>query len=90
MKIDSIEHSSKFKKRWKQLPLLIKDKAEKAVRLFKNDPFHPSLRLHRLSGKLKQYWSISIDLQYRIIVRMDGDRAFFVSIGSHAIYEKLS
>jgi len=89
MKIDAIEASPRFTKQLKHLPDTVKEKAEKTVKLFKNDPFHPSLRLHRLSGKLKNYWSISIDLKYRIIFRMDKGTANFLSVGSHAIYEKM-
>ena len=60
----------------------------KTVLLFQKNPFHPSLRLHQLEGKLKGYWSISIDLQYRIIFRfLDNGDALFASVGTHAIYE---
>ncbi len=89
MIVDSIELSSRFEKRLRHVPDEIKRKAEKTVLLFRTDPFHPSLRLHRLSGKLKEYWSISIDLKYRIIFRMDGGTAIFSSVGTHAIYGKL-
>jgi mRNA-degrading endonuclease YafQ of YafQ-DinJ toxin-antitoxin module len=88
MIVDSIEPSSRFEKRWRRLPHEIKEKAKKIILLFRKDPFHPSLRLHRLSGKLKQYWSISIDLKYRIIFRMDDGTAIFFSVGTHAIYGK--
>ena len=33
---------------------------EKILKILENDPHHPSLRLHRLKGKLKDLHSISI------------------------------
>ncbi len=86
MKIDAIEISSRFAKGWRDLPNAVKDKTTKALKLFRRDPFHPSLRLHKLSGNFKGYWSISIDLKYRIIFRMEKGTAIFFSIGTHAIY----
>lgn len=38
----------------------------KALRLLELNPFHPSLRLHRLSGRLEGLYSVSINLSYRI------------------------
>ena len=40
----------------------------KTVALLSVNPFYPSLRLHKLQGKLKDYYSISINLQYRIVI----------------------
>ena len=39
---------------------------EKTLKILENDPQHPSLRLHRLKGKLKDLHSISINISYRI------------------------
>jgi len=54
----------------------------------RKNPFYPSLRLHKLKGRLDGLWSLSIDLKYRIIFKvMDDGAILFVSIGLHAIYE---
>jgi mRNA-degrading endonuclease YafQ of YafQ-DinJ toxin-antitoxin module len=39
---------------------------EKTLKILEIDPHHPSLRLHRLKGKLKDLHSISINISYRI------------------------
>jgi addiction module RelE/StbE family toxin len=44
------------------------DRYAKAVTLLEVDPFHPSLRLHKLQGNLKEYYSVSINMQYRIVI----------------------
>jgi len=49
------------------------------------DPFHPSLRIHQLSGKLKDLHSISINISYRISVEfmVKNKQIILVSIGTH-------
>ncbi|MDD3813448.1 MAG: hypothetical protein PHZ02_02290 [Desulfocapsaceae bacterium] len=38
----------------------------KALQLLEANPYHPSLSLHRLSGRLADLHSVSINLSYRI------------------------
>lgn len=40
----------------------------------------PSNRLHKLKGDLKEFWSISINSQWRIIFKWDGSNANDVEI----------
>lgn len=83
-----IYYSTKFGKEYKKLPKKIKLAAEKKESLFREDPFSPQLKTHKLTGKLKYYWSFSIDYQYRIIFEFaDKDIIWFHSIGTHAIYD---
>ena len=58
---------------------------EKTLKLLELDPFHPSLRLHKLKGKLSELYSVSINIGYRISIEF-----FFyektiipVNVGSH-------
>lgn len=91
--MDAVEiiYSERFKKQHAPLSDEIKKKAMKAVQLFTENVLHPSLRLHKLSGKLEGLWSISLDKNYRILLRpMKGNVYLFIAIGPHAIYEKNS
>ncbi len=48
------------------------------------DPFDPSLKTHKLSGKLKELWSFRVDYDERILFYFTEDeKAVFVDIGSH-------
>lgn len=38
----------------------------KTLQLLEANPFHPSLRLHKLSGRLEGLHSVSINISYRI------------------------
>ena len=42
----------------------------KTLKLLEADPFHPSLRLHKLSGRLEPLHSVSINLSYRITLEL--------------------
>ena len=54
------------------------------VELFTKDPFNPSLRTHKLSGKLKDMWSFSIEYDERVLFYFtDNNKAVFVDIGNH-------
>lgn len=57
-------------------------KIKKQLLLFQQNPDHPSLRTHKLSGKLQNTWSISIDMHYRMIY-VKNDSYYFFYLGTH-------
>lgn len=61
----------------------------KTLQLLAANPFHPSLRLHALSGKLQGVHSVSINVSYRITLELliqDG-KIIPVNVGDHdAVY----
>lgn len=63
---------------------------EKQVKLFESNPKHPSLRTHKLTGKLANRWSISISRGLRMVyLILDEDIAYFVDLGTHdEVYRK--
>lgn len=82
-----IYYSSKFAREYKRLPKRVKLLAEKKEIIFRKNPFDPRLKTHKLSGKLKDYYSFSIDFQTRIIFEFrDKNTIWFHSVGTHEIY----
>jgi mRNA-degrading endonuclease YafQ of YafQ-DinJ toxin-antitoxin module len=57
----------------------------KTLQLLELNPYHPSLRLHKLKGRLNGLSSVSINISYRIVIEMiiDGDEILLVNIGKH-------
>jgi len=57
----------------------------KALQLLEANPFHPSLRLHRLSGRLDGLHSVSINLSYRITMEflIENQEIIPVDVGDH-------
>ena len=90
MNTDNIFYGKDFVSQYKSLPKKIQDIATKKENIFKDNPFHPSLRMHTLKGRLSGLMSISITLNYRIIfeIKKNGD-IIFISVGKHDIYKSL-
>ncbi|MDC9715583.1 MAG: type II toxin-antitoxin system mRNA interferase toxin, RelE/StbE family [Gammaproteobacteria bacterium] len=57
----------------------------KTIEILANNPYHPSLRLHKLQGKLSKFSSVSINLKYRIVIDfiMFDNEIILIDIGSH-------
>ena len=58
---------------------------EKTLKLLELNPSHPSLRLHRLSGPLRDLHSVSINISYRITLEflIEDGKIVLVNVGSH-------
>lgn len=82
-----IYYSSKFESSYKRLPRKIKILAEKKETIFRKNPFDPRLKTHKLTGRLKDFWSLSIDYSYRIVFEFrDKNVIWFHSVGTHEVY----
>lgn len=82
-----IIYSNKFAREYKRLSIKIKKKAEIKELIFRKNPFNPRLKTHKLTGKLQQFWSFSVDYKHRIIFQFKTKKTvWFHSIGSHQIY----
>jgi toxin HigB-1 len=61
----------------------------KSLQLLEANPFHPSLRIHQLSGPLSGLHSVSINLSYRITLEflINDQEIIPVNVGDHdAVY----
>lgn len=58
---------------------------EKTLKLLELNPKHPSLRLHKLKGKLSELYSISINISYRITITfiIENNIIIPINIGAH-------
>ena len=58
---------------------------EKTLKILEIDPNHPSLRLHPLKGKLKNLYSVSINISYRITLEffVIEKEIVLVNVGHH-------
>jgi addiction module RelE/StbE family toxin len=85
--IVEVSFSSSFKRAFKKR---IKGNADLETRFWQKleqftvDPFDPSLKTHKLSGKLKEFWSFSVDYDERVLFYFTEDeKVVLVDIGSH-------
>jgi mRNA interferase YafQ len=84
--------SSAFKRAYKKVikknPKL-KDKIANVLKKLEIDPFHPSLKTHKLSRNLADFWSCSVAYDCRIIFELSENAQvlevfiLLIDIGSH-------
>lgn len=83
------KRAKRFRDLLRALPSDAKTQAYAAYRLFKRDPFHPSLQFKRVS-KQKLLYSVRIGISYRALgFREADDLIVWVWIGPHSEYDKL-
>lgn len=73
--------AAKFLKRHPEL----RQQYLKTLQLLEANPFHPSLRLHALQGKLDGLYSVSINLSYRITLELliQDEKIIPINVGDH-------
>lgn len=77
-----------FKRLVRQNPQL-RGQIEQTLNQLAQDPFHPSLRTHKLTGDLADVWSCSIDYKLRILFEFvessesREEAIFLLNLGSH-------
>lgn len=74
---------------YKLLPRNIQNLAKGVFELLEEGPDEDSFRLHQLRRPLSKYHAISINDEYRIIVRILRDKKEIIlhDIGTHEIYQ---
>ena len=82
-----VSFSSAFKRAFKKRikgNTELEEKFWQKLELFILDPYDSSLKTHKLSGKLKEFWSFSVDYDERVLFYFTEDKnAVFIDIGSH-------
>lgn len=71
-----------FRDSFASLPDSVRRQAERAYRLFRSDPRHPSLRFKRVDEEANIY-SVRIGLGYRALGVMEVSTVVWFWIGSH-------
>ena len=83
-----VSFSSSFKKAFKKRIKSTESERDFWLRLdlFITNPFNLKLKTHKLSGKLKELWSFSLDYDLRVVFYFTKDKpkkAILVDIGTH-------
>ena len=80
------EQFKKIYRKWIHKHPDLKDQFAKKIILFAEDPFHPSLKTHTLSGVLKGLWSFRISYEQRLVFDFTDEsrtKVILIDIGSH-------
>ena len=77
--------SRRFEKEFAKLPKPVKKKVLVVLQQFVDDPYNPTLRNHRLSGKWADHFSVNVTGDIRAVyVFIKDDIVHFVAVGSHS------
>jgi mRNA-degrading endonuclease YafQ of YafQ-DinJ toxin-antitoxin module len=80
--------SREFKRLIRRNPQ-IRSSIEQTLQKLTEDPFHPSLKTHKLRGDLAEKWACSIDYSNRIVFKfvqppnLQKEAILLLAIGSH-------
>ena len=83
--------ASSFWRSWSRLSEVQQRAARQAFRIFKDNPFDPRLRphkIHRLSAQFgRTIYAVDIAADLRATFYVEGETVWSVSIGTHDIYK---
>ena len=77
--------TERFRQARQRLPRRIRERADKAFALLRENPRHPSLHFK----KVGVFWSARMDAGTRALAVRDGGDFVWVWIGSHDDYERI-
>ncbi len=77
-------YSKQFLRQYTKLPQKIRQKADERILLWQSDPLNSQLHDHQLKGKYKQYRSIDVTGDYRVLYLSQEGKAIFDKIGTHS------
>ncbi|MGI9061536.1 MAG: hypothetical protein ACR2H5_23490 [Ktedonobacteraceae bacterium] len=80
--------TKEFRELFAQLPNDVQKQAISAYRIFKENPYHPSLHF-KCINKAKSWYSVRVNKNYRAIGTWKGDTIYWYFIGTHTDYDHL-
>ena len=87
MKVTKITWDSGFKRTYKRKVKgneQLKKQFWNAIALFQEDPFHSSLKTHKLTGKLKGLWAFAVSYDCRVLFSfLNQNEVLLIDIGAN-------
>jgi hypothetical protein len=77
--------TERFWQYYEALSPAVRDRADKAFELLRQNPQHPSLHFKRAG----RFWSARVDLQHRALAVQEADTCIWFWIGDHDAYDRL-
>jgi len=76
-----------FLKTLKKQPREVIDEANEKIEKLKDGKYHKQLKVHKLHGKYKDKWAMSVNHRIRIILRFSGKIIYLLDIDDHDAYK---
>ena len=85
-----IKYKPSFIRDFKKLAQEIQEEGFEKIELFKNNENHHKLKVHKLKGKLKNFYSFSITYSHGVVFEYkskDKQSVVFLAVGDHEVYK---
>jgi mRNA interferase YafQ len=77
-----------FIRQYKKLPKALQQEIKEKIGLFEKEPNHSFLKGYKLQGKLKVFFSFSVNYEYRIVFEYETKkRVSLLAVGNHDVYK---
>ncbi len=80
-------YTARFIRSLKKVPKSVLDDAFYAIKEFEDRNNHKRLSLHKLKGRLSRLYSFRVNYSYRIVIKLDKNKVYFMDIGTHDVYK---
>jgi mRNA-degrading endonuclease YafQ of YafQ-DinJ toxin-antitoxin module len=83
-----ISFKPSFVREFKKLPIELQEEALERIDLFREIENHEKLKVHKLRGRLADFYSFSVTYSHRIVFNYESkSEAVFLAIGDHDVYK---
>ena len=83
-----VSYKPSFLRAFKKLPAEVQAEARDKMRLFSDPINHERLKVHKLKGTLKDFYSFSVTYLHRIVFQYESkDTVVYIAIGTHDVYK---
>lgn len=84
----TVRYKPNFLRQYRKLPPELQAEVRESVERFREDPQCPSLRVHKLHGRLRGSLSFSVNYRYRVVFDWEKKNriAVLLEIGDHDVY----
>ena len=79
-----------FVRQYKKIQKALQQEVKEKIGLFQKDPSHSFLKVHKLHGKLRGFYSFSVNYEYKIVFEYETkQRASLLVVGNHDVYKDI-
>lgn len=83
-----INFKPSFVREFKKLPSELQEEVLERIELFKKVANHKKLKVHKLKGRLSDFYSFSVTYSHRIVFSYESKtEVVFLAIGDHDVYK---
>lgn len=83
-----INFKPSFVREFKKLPSELQEEVLERIELFKKVANHKKLKVHKLIGRLSDFYSFSVTYSHRIVFSYESKtEVVFLAIGDHDVYK---